>query len=160
MSAQNMREVSVTSYYEVYLGRQIDIKQLLSEVVAMLQQLPLTRDDASLSAAVSEVHRLFPFVRLVYLLDERGRQISNNITVVQDRRIRIDRVCGQDRSQRPYFDEAVSGIIITEPYISLADGEVCISVSFQSPQPFDTSTRVVVDCNLTEVMSFLASDMF
>ena len=160
MSTQNIREVTVTSYYEVYLGRQVEIKQLLSEVVALLQRLPLGRDDVGLSAAVSEVNHVYPFVRLVYLLDERGLQISNNITVERDGQIRVDRVRGQDRSQRPYFDETVSGVIITEPYISLADGEVCVSVSFQVPQSIDAMSRVVIDCNLTEVLSYLSSDMF
>ena len=160
MSMQNIREVSVASYYEAYLGRQAGIRHLLSDVVAMMRPLSLTEDDAGLSVIVSETSRVFPFVRLVYLLDEYGLQISNNITVVHDHQIRIDQVRGQDRSQRPYYDEAVSGVIITEPYISLADGEVCISVSFQCPQPFDRTMRVVVDCNLTEVMSYLDRDMF
>ena len=161
MTAQdNIREVSVKSYYAAYLGRRAEIRQLLFEVTGLLQQFPLTRGEAGLSAAVYQANRRFPFVKLVYLLDAEGRQISNNIAVAEDRQVRIDKVIGRDRSQRPYFDHDASGMIITEPYISLADGEVCISLSFQCQRSTDDIIWAVVDCNLTEVMSYLYRYMF
>lgn len=149
MSSQEIRQVSLKNYYDVYLGRRDAVEWLLYRLVDEMRSLQFSLDDASLTVAVARACQKFPFIKLVYVLNDRGIQISQNILVGPDCQVSVMAAAGQDRSSRPYFDPSAVDIVITDPYISLADKEICLSVASHCPQD---AAWMVIDCNLTEML--------
>lgn len=80
-----------------------------------------------------------PYSELCFLLDSHGRQIGTNVwhpgytPDVQGARFRpVSNIGGARWSRRPYFRQAVENVgkpQSTQPYLSVASGHVCITVS-------------------------------
>lgn len=76
-------------------------------------------------------------IECVYILDEQGIQISNTVRYgdennVKDNLIYYSARTGTDHSMKKYYYPLVSARLdkyITEPYVSLATGNLCITIS-------------------------------
>ncbi len=99
------------------------------------------------------------FLDLCYLLDAEGLQIGDNAAASRRReKIGGDRV---DRSHRPYYRLAFTADepILTEPYLSLANGHVCITVAAPIKDKAGTLLGMVVaDSELDRALALLEED--
>lgn len=85
-----------------------------------------------------------PYAELCFLLDSNGRQIGTNIwhpaytPDIQGARFRpVSNIGGARWSRRPYFRQAMENVgkpQSTQPYLSVASGHVCITVSLAFQQ--------------------------
>jgi hypothetical protein len=102
----------------------------------------------------------YPFVELIYLLDEQGMQICPNISVI-NQQVKL-MACGHhvDRSQRPYFTQltAIDTVHITRPYLSNSGGGLCLSASQMIKSASGQVVIVVIDVNLTRLIEFMMGD--
>ncbi|MDY6942837.1 MAG: PDC sensor domain-containing protein [Pseudomonadota bacterium] len=112
------------------------IQATVTDLMAPLQTqgAALRDNDTALQNAMRQLVASYPFIELLYTLDEQGIQRSENITV--DRNLVVQRVAnhrGRDRSRRPYYQQAKeqSQLVITEPYISMATCDYCISAAIR-----------------------------
>lgn len=150
-------DIRVTEYYQLYVERRERIDALLSQIVNDMHE-----EGISLSAARQyEIIRLlnfkYPFVRLLYVLDERGLQVSDNITVESSASSKYER--GKDRSGRPYYDPAgrPGDVVVTPPYISLVDESFCVSAGLTCIDAKEGRRQtLVLDADLTSLLDYLA----
>lgn len=100
----------------------------------------------------------YPFVSLLYILDSKGVQISDNITT-SSKDCLAYKGKGVDRSQRPYFTQAKDNgdISISDPYLSTANRKLCISASVKRSST-DEEEYLVLDCDLALLVDFLMGD--
>ena len=117
--------------FEDYLDA---IRTLMAAIMEPLQKLgsSLQDDDETLIQTMRDLVARYPFVELLYTLDEHGIQCSENISV--NRTLAVNKVTnqrGKDRSTRPYYQQAKAqaDLVITEPYISMATCDYCISAA-------------------------------
>lgn len=110
------------------------IGALMAEITQPLHRVgsSLQDDDEVLIQVMRDLVARYPFVELLYSLDENGIQRSENISV--DRNLSVQKGSnqrGKDRSTRPYYQQAKSrsDLVITEPYISMATCDYCISAA-------------------------------
>ncbi|MGB3134853.1 MAG: PDC sensor domain-containing protein [Candidatus Macondimonas sp.] len=110
------------------------IRTLMAAIMEPLQKLgnSLQDDDEALIQTMRDLVARYPFVELLYTLDENGIQRSENISV--NRTLTVNKVAnerGKDRSTRPYYQQAKAqaDLVITEPYISMATCDYCISAA-------------------------------
>jgi hypothetical protein len=110
------------------------IGSLMTEIMQPLHKLgsSLRDDDEVLIQVMRELVIRYPFIELLYSLDENGIQRSENISV--DRTLSVHKGSnqrGKDRSTRPYYQQAKarSDLVITEPYVSMATCDYCISAA-------------------------------
>jgi hypothetical protein len=108
------------------------IGSLMTEIMQPLHKLgsSLRDDDEVLIQVMRELVIRYSFIELLYSLDENGIQRSENISV--DRTLSVHKGSnqrGKDRSTRPYYQQAKarSDLVITEPYVSMATCDYCIS---------------------------------
>ena len=107
---------------------------LMAEITQPLRDLgsSLQDDDEILIQVMRDLVARYPFIEILYSLDENGIQRSENISV--DRNLSVQKGAnqrGKDRSTRPYYQQAKarSDLVITEPYVSMATCDYCISAA-------------------------------
>ena len=100
----------------------------------------------------------YPFVDILYVLNNDGIQISDNIATTS-KDCMAYKGKGVDRSQRPYFTQAKynGNICITEPYLSTATRKLCISASVKRSFT-DQEEYLVLDCDLALLVDFIMGD--
>lgn len=156
--AVSASDIRVTEYYQLYVEHRAYIDGLLASIISNVH-----RDSISISTARQyEVIRVlnleYPFVRLLYVLDERGLQISDNIAVDAAELSEAER--GKDRSDRPYFDPygRPGDVVVTRPYISLVDESFCVSAGLTCMDATQGSRRtLVLDADLTSLLDYLCN---
>lgn len=128
--------MSYLNTIERYHEYRIAIRELLGSILTGISHNRLFTDPAALREAMCDVARHYPFVSLLFTLDDRGIQTSDNIYCPRRKPALHTEGSGRDRSQRPYFiptaqGEATTteGVTVTEPYLSTATGTLCISAS-------------------------------
>jgi hypothetical protein len=88
---------------------------------------------AGFTYALTEALMRMPFVEALYLLDERGVQITETIHRVASSRQALFQpaAVGTDQSLKPYFLMLHAGLerFTSEPYVSSASGSFCITMS-------------------------------
>ena len=160
--------VKLSGEVPVYIGSQRETlrqyeeyrDEIASLTAPLLRSLQLLRrsqdDDAGLASAMATLSRRYPFVELLYTLDSRGIQRSDN--VLAGHRQVAQR--GQDRSRRPYYQKAreSAGIVMTAPYVSTATGRYCISCAVRlADEQGNVSGYVVADFNFDDLVAFVAN---
>ena len=140
----------ITQKYKESLLQKIKIKRsnlkkyelMTREVQAELSKIPSDNFDRKLG----ELIRFFPLVECLYVLDEKGVQVTETVmgtAVGLQRNSHIFRPApkGEDHNMKDYFYMMIDGgprktSFITEPYLSLATGNICITYArlFGNPE--------------------------
>lgn len=153
--------LSVIEHYHDYRGA---IRELLGSIVTGIMDRRLLGDPRRLRQAYRCLRDQYPFVELIFTLDPQGIQTSENIG---PRRGwmgcegRGGAMRGRDRSQRPYFRMAREDeeVVITEPYLSSASRELCVSAAVCMRDEQGTALGyLVLDIDLGKTVEFLMGD--
>jgi len=119
------------------------------------------QDDASLQKAMKWLGQNYPFVDLMFTLNNQGTQISPNIS----NKLFIKRTTsngqGVNRSYRPYFlnINENNDIIVTEPYLSSSSHKLCISSALKHENSLGEVLGIlVIDIDLEYAIEFLMGD--
>lgn len=152
--------LSVIEHYHDYRG---PIRELLASIVSGIVE-PRLVENVDLQRDVYRCLRdQYPFVDLIYVLDVEGIQVSENVGG------RGGGGCeskgpsplGRDRSQRPYFAlvREAKGPAVTEPYLSSASRDLCLSAAAAARNHEGAVVGyVVLDIDLAKAVEFLMGD--
>nr|WP_105255368.1 general glycosylation pathway protein [Pseudoalteromonas sp. T1lg75] len=147
--------MSYLSVIERYREHYADVVPLLESLIHSL----VAQNDwpGNVNKAVAQVCRCYGFAELVYVLNAQGMQLSANIQA--DGHIAPGR--GVNRASRPYFiaiADNQSAVVMTEPYISLASGNLCVSVLTSCTLAEHKQGYAVVDVNLVKLIEYIMGD--
>jgi len=116
--------------FEQFHESRRDLRSLLSgSVEGLASPSLLQKSSADRQRSLRILIHHHPFLDLLYVLDASGIQLDDNVC---SRRLANARGGqGMDRSHRPYYRLAkdARGPILTEPYRSLSNGRLCITVA-------------------------------
>lgn len=138
------------------------IDQLLGSIVTTLSPQRFARSAGELEAIVNKLHASYPFVELIYCLDDSGNQISNSAAApgIADSK-RREGGLGSDRSNRVYYTSALrnsEGITVTAPYLSSATHQLALSAVQRYRDGDDKTCYLVINVNLEKLITFLNGD--
>ena len=157
-----MAAMSYLNSIERYHEYRVAIRELLGSILTGISQERLFADRTALREAMCDVSGHYPFVSLLYTLDARGIQTSDNVYCPRRNQPMHAEGLGKDRSQRPYFQPAseTEGVFVTEPYLSTASNTLCISASLRGKDAQGNSLGyTVLDIDLGETIEFLMGDV-
>ena len=156
-----MVAVSYISIIERYHDYREAIRELLASILTGIGHTRICTDPDVLAENLRTIRVHYPFVDLLYTLDIHGTQSSPNIRSGGQAAARGAHGRGADRSQRPYYQlaRASDQPVVTEPYLSSASRNLCISAALRC-QDADGRTLgyVVIDIDLSETIEFLMGD--
>lgn len=141
---------------------QAQIERLLESIITSLSPIKLQRSSDLMQEMVNRLYLSYPFVELLYCLNESGIQTTEsaaapNIADSKRREPGLD----SDRSHRVYYIQAKSNSsdsTVTQPYLSSATQQLAIS-AVQRFALEDGSTRyLVINFNLEKLITFLNGD--
>lgn len=156
-----MAAVSYLSTIDRYHECQHAIRELLASILTGIGRSDLFRDPAAMREAMCDIASRYPFVDLLYTIDEKGMQSSENIACAKKREVMRVSGIGQDRSQRPYFLLARDSdtVVVTEPYLSTASRKLCISAALKWRDAKGVVLGfIVLDIDLAGTVEFLMGD--
>lgn len=147
------------SKYDEY---QPQIERLLSSIVTAFMPRKLETDEDQLHRTVERLHKSYPFVELIYCLDEHGIQttISAAAPNIDDSK-RTEPGLHSDRSNRAYYTKAVKNdkvSTVTSPYLSNATHQLAISAVQRYTTLGDKTGYLVINFNLEKLITFLNGD--
>lgn len=157
-----MAAMSYLNSIERYHEYRVAVRELLGSILTGISQERLFADRTALREAMCDVSGHYPFVSLLYTLDARGIQTSDNVYCPRRNRPMRAEGLGKDRSQRPYFQPAseTDGVFVTEPYLSTASNTLCISASLRGKDAQGNMLGyTVLDIDLGETIEFLMGDV-
>lgn len=145
--------------YEEY---QPQIDRLLDSIVTALMPRKLEADEEQLHKTVERLHKSYPFVELLYCLDEKGMQITVSAAApnIDDSKRSEPGMCS-DRSNRAYYTKAVKNekiSTVTSPYLSNATHQLAISAVQRYTTAEDKTGYLVINFNLEKLITFLNGD--
>lgn len=145
--------------YEDY---QPQIERLLDSIVTALMPRKLQTDETQLHKTVERLHKSYPFVELLYCLDETGLQttVSAAAPDIDDSK-RSEPGMGSDRSNRAYYTKAVQTekiSTVTSPYLSNATHQLAISAVQRYTTADSKVGFLVINFNLEKLITFLNGD--
>jgi hypothetical protein len=145
--------------YEDY---QPQIDRLLDSIVTALMPRKLESDEDQLHKTVERLHQSYPFVELLYCLDEHGMQttVSAAAPDIDDSKRSEPGMCS-DRSNRAYYTKAVKNekiSTVTSPYLSNATHQLAISAVQRYATADDKIGFLVINFNLEKLITFLNGD--
>ncbi len=153
----------------LYLLRKYDeyqpqIDRLLASIVTALMPRKLETDPEQLKKTVNRLHQSYPFVELLYCLDEHGLQttISASAPGTDDSKRTEPGLCS-DRSNRAYYTSAVNNekvSTVTAPYLSNATHQLAISAVQRYTTMENKTGFLVINFNLEKLVTFLNGDGF
>lgn len=153
----------------LYLLRKYDdyqpqLERLLGSIVTALMPRKLESDSEQLQKTVDRLHQSYPFVELLYCLDEHGMQttVSAAAPDIDDSKRTEPGLCS-DRSNRAYYTSAVKNekvSTVTAPYLSNATHQLAISAVQRYTTERDTVGYLVINFNLEKLITFLNGDEF
>ena len=153
-----MNYISVIERYHEY---QTAIHELMASIVTGIFDYRLIDSEEGLVKAMKWLHGNYPFVDLIFTLDENGIQTSNNVTWKNFSDQKYNKGKGVDRRHRPYFKPAMESdsVIVTEPYLSTSSHNLCLSSALRCLND-DGSLKgiLVVDIDLANAIEFLMGD--
>ena len=156
-----MGAMSYLSVIESYQDYKSVVHDLVESILSGTAQTQLFTSEASILTALKKIDAHYPFVELLYTLDEHGMQTSENAVSNKDGINIMPGAKHSDRSQRPYFKLALSAdeISVTSPYMSSATGNLCVSAAMKyTDENAKVCGYLVVDINLTRIIEFLRGD--
>ena len=157
-----MAAMSYLNTIERYHEYHVAIRELLGSILTGISHHRLFTEPAALREAMCEVARHYPFVSLLFTLDDQGIQTSDNIFCPKRLQPLRAEGNGKDRSQRPYFQSVTEadGVIVTEPYLSTASGTLCISASIRGKDAQGNRMGfIVLDIDLSKTIECLMGDV-
>jgi hypothetical protein len=145
--------------YEEY---QPQIERLLDSIVTALMPRKLEADEVQLHKTVERLHRSYPFVELLYCIDENGMQttVSAAAPGIDDSKRTEPGICS-DRSNRAYYTSAVRSekiSTVTSPYLSNATHQLAISAVQRYTTELNKTAYLVINFNLEKLITFLNGD--
>lgn len=156
-----MSAVSYLSTIDRYHECHTAIRELLASILTGIGRSDLFTQPLAMREAMCHIAARYPFVDLLYTLDEKGIQSSENIACSTKHAASNVSGAGQDRSQRPYFLLArdKDSVVVTEPYLSTASRKLCISAVLKW-RNVDGSVPgfIVLDIDLASTVEFLMGD--
>ncbi|MDD3608752.1 MAG: PDC sensor domain-containing protein [Halothiobacillaceae bacterium] len=148
------------SLIERYHEHRDAIRELLESIITGIAESRLLADQEAQRQALQRLTGMYPFVDMLYVLDEEGVQRSE-FAVDERRQVsgEHDRGLGRDRSQRPYYVavRAKSALITTEPYLSSTDRGLCLSAALPL-RSAQTLGYLVIDVDLERLIGFILGD--
>ncbi|MGB9669844.1 MAG: PDC sensor domain-containing protein [Halothiobacillaceae bacterium] len=156
-----MADISYLGVIERYHEYEKLIKELLASIITGIADESLMLDQEKQRQALISVRERYPFVQVLYVLNDQGVQISEfNVDVAGQVSTRHDEGKGRDRRLRPYFQQvqAKQGVIVTQPYLSSADSSLCLSTAMPMAMGAGQLGYLVLDIDLESLISFLMGD--
>lgn len=156
-----MSRMSHINVIEKYEEHRDALHHLLSSILSCFADVKMfEQNHEELTAQLQSLCDYYPFISLLYLLDDNGKQICMNVPGSHFKcSSKVGR--GTDRSNRPYYLMALQSdvVIVTEPYLSSVRRELCISASIKVNNE-DGSIKgfIVLDIDLGATISFLTGD--
>lgn len=153
-----MNYISVIERYHEYKA---SIHELMASIIAGAYDEALFNDEMLITKSMAWLSKHYPFVELMFTLNNEGVQISSNITSPQYNIKPINNGIGVDRAYRPYYIAAKnsSDIIVTEPYLSTSSYNLCISTALKHVDKSGRTVGIlVIDINLAHAIEFLMGD--
>jgi len=141
---------------------QPQIERLLESIITSLNSAKLQGNSETMQATVDSLHQSYPFVDLLYCLDEGGIQVTESAAApnVADSK-RREPGLGSNRSNRVYYSSARDNhraVTVTQPYLSSATHQLAIS-AVQRFSSAEAATRyLVINFNLEKLITFLNGD--
>lgn len=153
----NMSYIGVIDRYHDYREA---IHELMGSIISGIADPAIIDNKESQCRAINMLSGIYPFVDLLYVIDDQGIQVSDNIAVNKTHPAAFHGQ-GSNRSQRPYFQQGVDikGLFVTEPYLSNVNSDLCISAAVRV---YDEQAQryylIVVDIDLPLTIEFLMGD--
>lgn len=155
-----MSDMSYINIIEQYHEYSHILRELLASILTGIADPRLLEDQERQQKTIKGIREHYPFIDLLYTLDARGMQISENLGTNNNEITRLN-ARGKDRSQRPYFrlvqqsDEAV----ITEPYLSSASSNLCLTAAVKvNNSDGSVAGYIMLDTDLGKIIGFLMGD--
>lgn len=156
-----MAAVSYLSTIDRYHECHSAIRELLASILTGIGRSALFRETAAMREAMCHIATRYPFVDMLYTVDEKGVQSSENIACSRKHAAAHVSGLGQDRSQRPYFllARGKDSVVVTEPYLSSASRKLCISAALKwRDADGGVLGFIVLDIDLASTVEFLMGD--
>ena len=115
-----------------YLDNQDKIKPLLASIMDTLMDPEVLENGESQQEIMNNMSKAYPYLEMIYSLSETGVQLlDTTLSPLSKRKLKHLSDKNKDRSHRPYFIHAEKTDIpfVTEPYLSITDGNLVISVA-------------------------------
>jgi len=146
-----------------YRANESTINDLLSSILTSIDGETLLDSLALQKETIKRLTKSYPFVELIYCLDEKGIQKKDTVfsPTVSFRGTRTLGK-GSDRSHRPYFllaKNSQSSVVVTQPYLSSATYKLSVS-SVQHFIDIDGKDigYLIINFNLGRLISYLIGD--
>lgn len=155
-----MSTMSYLNVIERYHEYKKALHELLASTLSGITDKALIHDKAAQIEAIQCLGKIYPFVDLLYVLNDDGVQISDNIAKSGEHSAAY-KGKGSDRSQRPYYRlaKASEEIIVTEPYLSSSSKDLCVSAAIKMKDgETESDYYLILDINLSETIEFLMGD--
>lgn len=141
---------------------QPQIERLLDSIVTALMPRKLQSEPEQLLTTVNRLHKSYPFVELIYCLDETGMQITDSAAApgIDDSK-RTEPGKRSDRSNRAYYIKASQSekvSTVTSPYLSNATHQLAISAVQRYIRDDQKVGYLVINFNLEKLITFLNGD--
>ncbi|WP_439039612.1 hypothetical protein [Acinetobacter baumannii] len=139
------------------------IHSLIDSMMTSLNTTALLHDREAQQQAINNLNYSYPFVELIYSLDDHGIQLMDSVysPTVSDRKRRSFNK-GSDRSKRPYVIvayEQFNRVVVTQPYLSTATHQLSISgVQHLSNENGKDMGYLVLNFNLQRLITYLNGD--
>lgn len=138
------------------------IDRLLESIVTTMAPNRVASSAEELDAVVSKLHASYPFVELLFCLDDKGVQISDSAAApgIADSK-RREAGLGSDRSNRTYYRDArenAAAITVTSPYLSSATHQLALSAVQRFINGAGQTCYLVINFNLEKLITFLNGD--
>jgi len=156
-----MSKMSHINVIEKYEEHRLAIQHLLSSILSCFSDAKMfDQEQKELSENLNSLCEYYPFISLLYLLDDKGQQTCMNVSgrYFKDKS-KIG--YGSDRSKSPYYLMAVdsNSVVVTEPYLSSVRRELCLSASIKVVNEDGSSKGfIVLDIDLPSTLTFLTGD--
>ena len=139
----------------IKLSRKKSIKDdvMIRSIVSKLAEL----EEHQFNAFLNETIQKFPNIECAYIINDSGIQISDTIfnenLVLDKRKLFKPDTPGTDQSYKNYFFYLKSGLnkFTSDPYISMASGRLCITISTELQAQNDN--RYVLCCDIIDERS-------
>ena len=156
-----MSSMSYLSVIERFHEYKSALHELTASILTGIAEPSLLDSDQKLRETFHSISIHYPFMALLYTLDEKGVQISSNISSLHPGK--EDAIgLGKNRSERPYYLLAKNSdsVVVTEPYFSNNGSMLCISAAAKGYRPGSKETAyIVLDIDLTKAIEFLMGDL-
>lgn len=156
-----MSSMSYLSVIERFHEYKSALHELTASILTGIAEPALLKNDQGLCETIHGISAHYPFIALLYTLDEQGVQISSNVSSLNPAKNDASGL-GKNRSERPYFVQARNSdsVIVTEPYFSNNGSMLCITAATKRTCVENGRTGyIVLDIDLTKAIEFLMGDL-